>query len=261
MFNDLAFRDEMGLAGINSINWARILPQSVYYFTAATSIAREAVNFAVPTGNFGDVYAGYAAKAMGCPVGQLIVATNVNDILARTLATGRYETASVIPTLSPAMDIQLASNFERLVFDLSGRDPMVVRGMMDQLAGAGAFALTPDQLGRARQSFSARRIDEDETLATMRRIRRDTGQLIDPHSAVGVAAANHRRAEGLVGPIVCLATAHPAKFPEAVEQATGESPLLPPHLADLHQRQEHVTTLPASLPKLKEFITAHRGQS
>jgi len=237
MFNHHAFRDQARLSGVNSINWARIVAQVVYYFTAAVALGSPArkVAFTVPTGNFGDVYAGYVALCMGLPVDRLVVATNVNDILTRTLATGMYELREVVPTSSPSMDIQVASNFERLLFDIHGRDGRAVRALMASLAQSRRFALSAQALSALRAVFSADRADENETAATIRTILRETGHLIDPHTAVGVAVAEKEIRDPSI-PMVVLGTAHPAKFPDAVEAACGVRPPLPEWLADLVRR-------------------------
>src|SRR6266705_904378 len=245
LFNHHAFRDRVALSGVNSINWARIVAQAVYYFTAAVALGspHRKVAFTVPTGNFGDVYAGYVALCMGLPVDRLVVATNVNDILTRTIATGIYELRDVVPTSSPSMDIQVASNFERLLFDIHGRDGRAVRALMASLARSRRFALSAQALSALRAVFSADRADENETAAAIRTMLRETGHLIDPHTAVGVAVAEKETRDPSI-PMVVLGTAHPAKFPDAVEAACGVRPPLPEWLADLDRRPERVTTLP-----------------
>jgi threonine synthase len=246
LFGDLAFRDEMRLSGVNSINWARILAQIVYYFVAAVALGApaRAVSFAVPTGNFGDILAGYYAKRMGLPVERLIIATNENDILARTLATGRYEPRGVKATQSPSMDIEVSSNFERLLFEASGQNPHAVRGIMADFAADGSFSIPPAALSRIRADFAAERVDESECAAEMTRAWRECGLVIDPHSAVGVGAARRALVLDPATPVVALGTAHPAKFPDAVERATGVRPALPLHLADLMDRPERIVALP-----------------
>jgi len=255
MFNDHAFRDRMALSGVNSINWARILAQTVYYITAAAALGApdRAVDFSVPTGNFGDVYAGYAAKAMGVPLGKLVVATNINDILARTLATGRYEVGGVVPTQSPSMDIQVSSNFERFLFDANGRDGAVVAGQMAGLAQSGAFGLSDQALALARRHFAGQTADEETTLATIRDVYRQTGLVIDPHTAVGIAAGRREKGDA---PMVYLATAHPAKFPDAVERALSLRPALPARLQDLFTRPERFDVLPNDLKAIESHIAA-----
>ena len=272
MFNDADFRDGVSLSGVNSINWARVLPQTVYYVTAAATLGApdRDVSFSVPTGNFGDVYAGYAAKQMGVPIRRLVIATNTNDILARFLATGEHRLAGVTATMSPSMDIQVSSNFERLLFDLYGRDGGRVAATMDELRDTRAFKVAPEMLAGLTGLFGAYRVDEDETLAALRRVFDETGYAIDPHTAVGFAAAwkdrealAARQESGSVpgalpgalpGAMVTLGTAHPAKFPDAVERATGHRPTLPPHLADLYDREERFTVVPNDLATVQRYI-------
>ena len=257
MFNHAAFRDRVRLSGVNSINWARIVAQAVYYFTAAVALGapRRKIAFTVPTGNFGDIYAGYVAARLGLPLDRLIVATNVNDILTRTLATGTYELRDVTPTTSPSMDIQVASNFERLLFDAYDRDGHAVRTLMNSLAQARRFSLSAEALSQIRALFSAGRADEDEVAATMRAVRRETGNFVDPHTAVGIAVAEKETRDPAV-PMVVLSTAHAAKFPEAVEAACGARPQLPEWLSDLNQRPERVTALPADQSAVERFVLA-----
>jgi threonine synthase len=265
MFNHQAFRDQVRLSGVNSINWARIVAQVVYYFTAAAALGspRRKIAFTVPTGNFGDVYAGYVAHCMGLPIDRLTVATNVNDILARTIATGAYELRDVVPTSSPSMDIQVASNFERLVFDIYRRDDRLVRALMASLAQSRRFALSASALSALRAVFSADRADEDETAATIRTMLRETGQLIDPHTAVGIAVAEKEIRDQSI-PMIVLGTAHPAKFPDAVEAASGVRPQLPEWLADLDRRPERVIRMPVDQRAIEHHIVsasraAHEG--
>jgi threonine synthase len=265
MFNHHAFRDRARLSGVNSINWARIVAQVVYYFTAAVALGapRRKVAFTVPTGNFGDVYAGYAALRMGLPIDGLVIATNVNDILPRTLATGTYDLRGVVATSSPSMDIQVASNFERLLFDAYGRDGAPVRQLMASLDQARRFALSERALSGIRAVFSADRADEEETAATIRTVLRETGHFIDPHTAVGVAVAEKDTRDPSI-PMVVLGTAHPAKFPDAVEAACGVRPALPQWLAELDQRPERVTILPVDPIAVERHIlsvsrAAHEG--
>lgn len=254
-FNHHAFRDRLALGGVNSINWARVLAQVVYYFVAAVALGgpRRPVDFVVPTGNFGDVFAGYVAKRMGLPIGRLVVATNVNDILARTLETGRYEVKGVTPTTSPSMDIQVSSNFERLLFDACGRDAGVVRAAMASLAQSGSFTLNEGTLANIRAEFDAGRADEATVAQTIGKVHRETGYLLDPHTAVGHAVAD---AAGLdpATPAVVLATAHPSKFPDAVEAASGVRPELPAHLSELMAAPERVNQLPNDLAELEAFV-------
>ena len=258
MFNDTAFRDEQNLSAVNSINWARIMAQIVYYFAAAIQLGSpdRPVSFAVPTGNFGNVYAAYGARAMGLPIERLVVGTNSNDILARFFATGAMTTAGVTPTISPSMDIQISSNFERLLFDLYDRDGVALTECMGRFRAGGSFAVTPEQLGRARLLFNGHKVDEGLTSATMASTRLIAGGLmIDPHTAVGLAAARAEQPHlDLSVPLVALACAHPAKFPDAVERATGVRPPLPPRLADLYEREERVTVLPNDLKAVQGFV-------
>ena len=255
LFADAQFRDEVSLSAVNSINWARVAAQIVYYVTAAVALGApdRKIAFAVPTGNFGNVYAAYGAKAMGVPIERLVVGTNSNDILARFFASGEMKTASVVPTISPSMDIQISSNFERLLFDLLDRDGSAVAETMASFRKTGCFAVTPAQLQRATALFEGHRCSEDATLGTIARVHQETGELIDPHTAVGVHAASESALPRDV-PLVALACAHAAKFPDAVEKATGVRPPLPARLSDLYQREERVTVLPNSVDALKQFV-------
>jgi threonine synthase len=255
LFNDAASRRRLNLAAVNSINWGRIMAQAVYYVSAALALGGpwRKVSFAVPTGNFGDVYAGYVAHRIGLPIAQLIVATNRNDILARFFAEGVYRAGEVAPTMSPSMDIQVASNFERLLYDLCEGDGAAVARLLGEFAARGSLRLPDDALGRARELFDAARVDEDETAATMAEVLRATGQLVDPHTAVGINAGRARRLDPST-PLVMLATAHPAKFPEAVAKATGIRPQLPERLADLFERPERCTVLPNDLAAVQRHI-------
>jgi threonine synthase len=257
LFNHHAFRDRVRLSGVNSINWARIVAQVVYYFTAAATLGapHRKISFTVPTGNFGDIFAGYVAAHMGLPVDRLVIATNVNDILARTLATGTYDVREVVVTSSPSMDIQVSSNFERLLFEATGRDAAAVRAMMASLAQSGRFSLSSEALSRIRALFNADRADEEETAATIRTTLRETSRLIDPHTAVGLAVAEKETRSPAV-PMIVLGTAHPAKFPEAVEAACGVRPGLPDRLSDLPQRPERATAMPVDQAAIEKFILA-----
>ncbi len=255
LFNHHAFRDRVRLSGVNSINWARIVAQVVYYFTAAVALGapRRKVAFTVPTGNFGDIFAGYVAERMGLPVDRLVIATNVNDILARTLATGAYELRDVVPTTSPSMDIQVSSNFERLRCDASGRDPRPVRALMASLAQSRRFSVSARALSEIRALFTADRADEEETAATIRTVLRETGYLADPHTAVAIAVAEKETRDPSV-PMIVLSTAHPAKFPDAVAAACGVRPKLPDWLGDLERRPERVKVLAADPTAVEQFI-------
>jgi len=255
LFNNHRFRDAVALSGVNSINWARIIAQVVYYFTSAVALGAPArtVDFTVPTGNFGDIFAGYVAKRMGLPIRRLKIAANVNDILVRTLSTGTYEVRGVHATASPSMDIQVSSNFERLVFEATGRDSAVVRGLMASLTQSGRFTLPDAALAAVRRDFDAGRADEDETRAAIRTAFREAGDLIDPHTAVAVAVAEQEGADSSV-PNIVLSTAHPAKFPDAVEAACGKRPELPAWLGDLMTRPEQVRVVPNDQQELERFV-------
>jgi threonine synthase len=259
LFQHRGFRDALSLTGVNSINWARVMAQTVYYFTSAVALGapHRAVSFAVPTGNFGDILAGYIAKRMGLPVDRLIIATNTNDILARTLSTGTYELKNVEATQSPSMDIQVSSNFERLLFDAYGRDAAAIRHLMASLQQSQHFSLDEMPLAAIRAGFSALRVDEAGTTAEIARVFADTGTLIDPHTAIGVRAGREALARKPAIPVVALGTAHPAKFPDAVERATGQRPSLPAHLAGLFERKERFTILPNDQTAIETFIRAH----
>ena len=256
MFNHARFRDELQLSGVNSINWARVAAQAVYYFTAAVALGSpyRPVSFSVPTGNFGDILAGWVAKRMGLPVARLMIGTNANDILARALGSGAYEIRGVEPTASPSMDIQISSNFERLLFEAYGRDAAAVRRLMASLTQSRAFMIDAEPLQRIRDEFSAQAVDEATVAAEMARTWREARYMLDPHSAVGTRAGRRLRRETPEIPVVALATAHPSKFPEAVERATGIKPALPPHLADLMHRPERFTVLPNEQASLERFI-------
>lgn len=253
MFNDFKFRDRVRLSGVNSINWGRIVAQSVYYFTAALSLGApdRAVAFTVPTGNFGNVFAGYVASRMGLPIEKLVVATNVNDILHRALSGGRYEVRGVTGTTSPSMDIQVSSNFERLIFEASGHRAEEVREDMAGLKQSGAFTIESGTLDAIRPLFTSGSCDEAGTAACIRRTLGDSGYLADPHTAVGLAVAEDHLG---VAPMVALSTAHPAKFPEAVKAACGVEPALPSWTGDVMTKEEHYQVLPAELDTIERAI-------
>lgn len=253
LFADAALRKSTNLLAVNSINWLRVLAQVVYYFYAALRLGAPAtrVNFCVPTGNFGDIYAGYIARQLGLPVGKLIIATNENDILARCVATGEYKITGVHATLSPSMDIQVASNFERLLFDLYGRDGAVLSQRIAELRATRSLTLSPAGHTALTDIFTAHAVNDAQTLATIRQVFADNAYTLDPHSAVGVAAAQAVKAEGIT---VTLATAHPAKFPEAVVEATGTTPPLPPHMADLYAKAETKESMANDVSALKTYI-------
>ncbi|MEP9397099.1 threonine synthase [Mesorhizobium sp. KR2-14] len=256
MFNDHAFRDRVALSGVNSINWARIMAQIVYYFSSAISLGApdRPVSFTVPTGNFGDIFAGYAAKRMGLPIERLVIATNDNDILARTLATGEYRTAGVTVTTSPSMDIQVSSNFERLLFEASGRDAGEVRRYMAGLKQSGAFSIDAPTLAAIRGEFDAGRSDMAETAATIRETLDTSSYLLDPHTATAMHVARRHAGDT---PMVVLATAHPAKFPDAVREASGITPALPAWLGGLMEKEEKYTILSSDLKMVEDYIGRH----
>ncbi|SME94587.1 L-threonine synthase [Tistlia consotensis] len=259
LFNDRGFRAELPLSAVNSINWARVMAQIVYYFAAGLALGaigpggRRPLAFVVPTGNFGNVFAGYAAKRMGLPIETLVVASNANDILARFFETGALAMETVVPTLSPSMDIQVSSNFERLLFEAADRDGALVRSLLDRFREARRVELGEQLWQAIRSDFQGFRLDDAGTLAEMALRRQESGELIDPHSAVGTAAARSLELDRRL-PVVALGTAHPAKFPDAVEKATGERPPLPPRLADLYERPERFEVLPADTEVLKAHI-------
>lgn len=258
MFADAPFRERLRLSAVNSINWARIAAQIAYYVAAAVALGapRRRVAFTVPTGNFGNVYAAHAARRMGLPIERLVIASNRNDILWRTIAAGDMSLAAVEPSLSPSMDIQVSSNFERLLFELWGRKGQRIDALMRDFRASRRAVLPPAKLAALRAGFAAGRCSDDETLATIRRVFESTGEILDPHSAVAVhvaASAPRPRAT----PMVALACAHPAKFPDAVARAIGLRPALPPRLADLHARPERVSVLPNDLRAVQDFVAAH----
>ena len=255
MFNDAPFRDRMGLSAVNSINWARVMAQIVYYVTA-TDLLATPIDVCVPSGNFGNVFAGWIARRMGAPIDQLIVASNANDILTRFFRSNDMSAAPVLPSLSPSMDIQVSSNFERLLFEMNGRDGGATAEQLQHFRASGRLSVEPDQRAEFLDGvFQAARLDDTETLDVISRTYRESGMLLDPHTAVGVGAVAKLRADGtLRGTTVTLATAHPAKFPDAVERATGVRPALPSHLANLFELDEHVTRLPNDLATIQQFV-------
>ncbi|MBL8702774.1 MAG: threonine synthase [Alphaproteobacteria bacterium] len=262
MFADEAFRDRHKLSAVNSINWARIAVQVAYYVAAAVALGapKRRVAFTVPTGNFGNIYSAHAARKMGLPVERLVVASNRNDILWRTINTGAMALAGVEPSLSPSMDIQVSSNFERLLFELWSRNGKATAALMQGFRASREAALPAAKLKALRAAFAAGRTSDDETLATIARVRDATGELIDPHTAVAVNVAMSQARPRDV-PMVTLACAHPAKFPDAVEKATGIRPGLPPALADLYQRKERVSVLPNDLRAVQAFVASRARQA
>ena len=257
MFADAPFRHEMHLSAVNSINWARVAAQIPYYIYAALALGapEREVAFSVPTGNFGNVLAAWAARRMGLPIPRLVVAANRNDILARFLASNDMSVRAVEPSLSPSMDIQVSSNFERLLFELLGRDATATAATMREFRSTGHMPVPREAWERATALFAGFRLDDAGTTAEMRRLYNEVGYLADPHTAIGIAAARALPCPGL--PIVAMATAAPAKFPDAVERATNIAPPLPPRLADLYERDEHFTRVPAELAQVEELVRAH----
>jgi threonine synthase len=262
MFADAPFRARLKLSAVNSINWARIAIQVAYYVAAAVALGapKRRVAFTVPTGNFGNIYAAHAARRMGLPIAQLVVASNRNDILWRTIAKGDMSLAEVEPSLSPSMDIQVSSNFERLVHELWGRSGSATDAVLREFRAARRFAFPAARRAALRRLFDAGRASDAETLATIRRVHEETGELVDPHSAVALHVARQVERDPAV-PMVTLACAHPAKFPDAVERATGRRPDLPPRLADLHDREERLAVLPNDLAAVQGFVASRARAS
>ena len=253
MFNDFAFRDGVRLAGVNSINWARVLAQVVYYFYAAVALGapHRPVSFTVPTGNFGDIFAGYIARQMGLPIEKLVIATNQNDILDRAIKSGGYHGTGVHPSISPSMDIQVSSNFERALYYAYGSDGAAIAALMDELKTTGGFNISQGALERLRDTFASGACSEDQTLATIQNCFATTGEVLCPHSAVGVHVAMDHQASV---PMITLATAHPAKFPDAVQRAIDVRPALPTRMGDLFDRPERMTRVPNDLAALQSLI-------
>jgi len=254
LFTDAEFRSQQHLTAVNSINWARIMAQIVYYFYAALKLGapQQTVSFSVPTGNFGDIYAGYLAKRMGLPVETLMIASNRNDILTRCYKTGEYKVDGVTPSLSPSMDIQISSNFERLLFEFYDQNPSAIREIMADLKAKGSFMLSIKAHERLKRHFTACKADDKQTLTQIAETYEKTAEMLDPHSAVGVYAAEKVRKAEI--PMVTLATAHPAKFPDAVRKAIGKDPELPSHLSDIYKKDERFTVLRARAEDVKNFI-------
>ncbi|MEY4474002.1 MAG: hypothetical protein RL671_2306 [Pseudomonadota bacterium] len=257
MFNDAAMTDRFAIGAVNSINWARLMAQVVYYFAAGLQLGapHRKVAFSVPTGNFGDVFAGYVAAQMGLPIERLIVATNVNDILHRALTTGDYSAGTVTPTAAPSMDIQVSSNFERLLFDLGGRNGAAIAAQMAGFESTKAMQLTNAQREGAAALFTSARADADDMARALRWAWDQTGELLDPHTAIGLHAAQHAGIDPAV-PVVTLATAHPAKFGDAVERATGQRPVLPARVGDLFEREERLAELPGDYAAIADYVAA-----
>ncbi len=259
LFNDLAFKEKYALGAVNSINWARILAQIVYYFSAwlqaRTAGCQTDISFSVPTGNFGDIFAGYIAKKMGLPMNKLILATNENNILSRVINTGDYSTGAVVPTLAPSMDIQVASNFERYLFYLFSEDANKLRAAFDHFTASGVMTFSDAEVTQLQTDFLSKTIDRETTLTTIARYQQSAGYLLDPHSAIGVAAAEQCTPPGTTA--ICLATAHPAKFAEAVELATGSKPPLPPSLAGLEALPTRCEVMAPNQQTVRDFIAKH----
>lgn len=257
MFNDAPFRDANLLSAVNSINWARVMAQTIYYFTALQSLGTKA-SFSVPTGNFGNVLAGWIAKQMGAPIDKLVVGSNSNDILTRFFDSLAMSMQDVVPTLSPSMDIQVSSNFERLLFEMNNRDGLTTAQQLQQFRAGGELMVDSDQYSNwIKPTFRAHRSNDDETLAVMRRMYNEHKMLVDPHTAVGIAAAEEFAVLGT--PMITLATAHPAKFPDAVEKGTGIRPGLPDHMADLFDLEERIVNLPNDLQAVEAFVASHHS--
>jgi threonine synthase len=258
MFADAVFRDRLNLSAVNSINWARIVGQIVYYFAAALALGapHRPVSFSVPTGNFGNVLAAHIARRMGLPIAELVIGTNRNDILSRFLATGKMTIGGVEPSLSPSMDIQVSSNFERFLFELKGENGAAVAAAMQAFRATGTLPISEAEWRAAQRQFTGHRVDDAGTRASIAETWRASGELLDPHSAVAVAAARAARRDRTV-PMVALACAHPAKFPDAVEAATGIRPGLPPHLSDLLTRRERTAVLPSDLVAVQRYVSDH----
>ena len=253
MFNDFEFRDGVQLAGVNSINWARVLAQVVYYFTSAIALGApdRKISFTVPTGNFGDIFAGFIAKQMGLPIERLVIATNQNDILHRCIATSAYTKTGVKPSISPSMDIEVSSNFERALFFAHDKDGAAIKGLMDDLSQTGGFTISENAMGALKAHYDSGMVTEAGTSAMIKTALADTGEVLCPHTAIAVAVAE---AQAHSAPMISLATAHPAKFPDAVEAATGTRPALPERMADLFEREERVTRAPNDLAALQSLI-------
>ncbi len=258
MFNDEEFRSSVNLSAVNSINWARIMAQIVYYFACAVKLGApdKKVSFVVPTGNFGNVFASYCARNMGLPIENIVISTNKNDILTRFFESGEMKLSAAHATISPSMDIQISSNFERYLFDLLGRDTDKLSALMNEFKANGAIKLSNELLSKAREQFTATRADDEQTLALIKECYEDTNYILDPHTAVGMAGAKEIAAK-TDGAVILLATAHPAKFPDAVEKAIGIRPELPDHLSDLMTREEFMSEQPNDLGVVQDFVQKH----
>jgi len=261
MFNDQAFRDEMNLSAVNSINWARIAAQVVYYFRAALALGGpdRPISVSVPTGNFGNIFAAYVAQQMGLPIEQFIVGSNRNDILTRFFENGSMSQRKVEASLSPSMDIQISSNFERYLFEASGRDAAKIEALMDQFKQTGGFSADPALFEKVTQQFSAYRLDDEQTRAEILRLYQQTGEIIDPHSVIGIAAARARANDPSV-PVVCMGTADPAKFADAVEPVIGRKVPYPERLKKVLNAQEHFDVMANDLSTVQSFIRDKTGR-
>jgi threonine synthase len=259
IFGDLDYKQKHALGAVNSINWARVLAQVVYYFYACFQVQKSTgakeVEFSVPTGNFGDIFAGYIAMQMGLPIKKLILATNGNNILSRFVTKGDYSAAEVHHSLSPSMDIQVASNFERYLFYLYGEDSARITAAMKTFQTDGILPVSSEELAQAQQIFSAASVDDEETLKTIGTFSDETGYVLDPHTAIGVAAGKQMRSGSC--PLICLATAHPAKFGAAVKQATGDNPTLPPAFEGIDRLERKLETMSADIETVKQYLDKH----
>jgi len=253
MFADKDFSSFINMSGVNSINWARIVVQIVYYFFAYYKVARneEKINFVVPTGNFGDVYAGYIAKKMGLPINKLLVATNNNDILKRVIHTGNYKPSNVEHTISPSMDIQIASNFERLIFDICSKNSNKTLQLMNELKRNKEFQLNEQEVKKIKEIFCSESLSDQETKSVIKNTYKNQGILVDPHTAIAIGAIDK---VSLHGKCIVLATAHPSKFPESVKNETGVTPELPESLKDILTKKEKYTKIPSDLKKIQAYI-------
>ncbi len=258
MFADKNFREKINMSAVNSINWARIIFQIVYYFFIGLKFLNKSINFSVPTGNFGDVYAGYVAKKMGLSIKKLIVATNENDILSRVINSGEYKPSKTKPSISPSMDIQVSSNFERLLYDIVGKDDVKVKSLMDKLKNEGGYSLNEKEIGRIKNDFSASTISDRSTKETLKRVYEENQVLIDPHTATAFKSAeiNSTGEEMLV-----LGTAHPCKFPEAVKEATGVEPKIPENIKNILNKKESYATLNNNIDVVKAHILERINES
>ena len=251
MFADVAFRDRVGLAAVNSINWARVMAQVVYYHWATVRAAELPVSITVPTGNFGNVFAGRVAKRLGAPIGEFVVASNRNAILTQFFQTGSMTIGDVEPSLSPSMDIQVSSNLERLLYEILGNDGQALRTLMQEFRDERHMTLPAELIPRMQEAWVAESLDDPQTIEVMREVFEESGMMLDPHTAVGVGAAR-RRPDAMHRMV--MATAHPAKFPDAVELATGVRPALPDHLADLFDRDERYEVLDNDLRVIQGYV-------